>query len=206
MNKIIIWIDEAGRWPWAWPVVASVFCFSSNFKKELIYIINKLKDSKKLSSKKREEIFSELEKLKKAKKVFFETGIVSNKIIDKINIRLANKLAMEKALKKLFSKINFNCYKEILVDWNDNYEFKNINIKTKFIIKWDDKIDEIKAASIIAKVTRDNLMCKYSFVYSNFSFNLHKWYGTKKHQEELKRFWITSIHRKSFKPVKKILI
>ncbi|MBP8016988.1 ribonuclease HII, partial [Candidatus Gracilibacteria bacterium] len=136
----------------------------------------------------------------------FETGIVSNKIIDKINIRLANKLAMEKALKKLFSKINFNCYKEILVDGNDNYEFKNINIKTKFIIKGDDKIDEIKAASIIAKVTRDNLMCKYSFVYSNFSFNLHKGYGTKKHQEELKRFGITSIHRKSFKPVKKILI
>ncbi len=204
MKKYIIWIDEAGRWPWAGPVVAAVFCFDLKYRKNIKFI-KTLKDSKKLSSKKREGIFDELTKLKEDKKVFFETWIVSNKIIDKINIRNANKIAMEQALKKLFLRINENQIKEVLVDWNDNYVFKKIYIKTKFIIRWDDKIDEIKAASIIAKVTRDNLMCKYGLKFKNFSFDMHKWYGTKKHQEELNKFWITQIHRKSFKPIKKLV-
>jgi ribonuclease HII len=89
-----------------------------------------------------------------------------------------------------------------LIDGNDNYTFLDIKVKVKFVVKWDTLIDEIKAASIIAKVFRDYVMDCYSLVYPDYGFDLHKWYGTKKHMEALKKYWVVWIHRKSYKPIK----
>lgn len=196
MQKII-WIDEAWRWPWAWPVVAWVFVF---LKKNLI--INKLKDSKKLSKIKREEIYSELQILKKDWICLFEIWIIDSSIIDEIWIKKANKLAMEQALFKLFKKMKNIPKYLIQIDWKDNYIFENVENKVEFIVKWDDKIDEIKAASIVAKVFRDELMSEYDIKYPNYGFSRHAWYGTKIHQEAIKKLGICAIHRKSFAPIK----
>ena len=203
-KEIVVWIDEAWRWPWAGPVVAAVFCFNKSFRWKRIFT-KQLKDSKKLNSKSREKIYEEILELSQKWNICFWLGIVDNHVIDEINIRNANKLAMEKALEDLFYKIDKNLIKEIIVDWNDKYKFNNNYIPTNFLIWWDNLINEIKAASIIAKVFRDNLMVWYSKIYPNHWFELHKWYWTKKHQDALDKFWPSWIHRKSYAPIKKCL-
>jgi ribonuclease HII len=95
---------------------------------------------------------------------------------------------------------------KIQIDGRDNYIFEDNDIATEYIIKWDTKIDEIKAASIIAKVTRDALMNEYALKFPWYHFELHSWYWTKKHQEAINRLWICPIHRTSYKPVKNALI
>lgn len=200
-----IWIDEAGRWPWFGWVVAVSFTFKNikNIDKNLLDLIT---DSKKITEKKRNFIFEELIKLSTEKKIFFWIWIVDNHLIDEVNIKQANKIAMERSLDELLRKIDSEKVGGIFVDWNDNYQFKNTNIKTHFIIGWDAKVIEISAASIIAKVFRDRLIKTYSILYPNLWLENHKWYGTKKHSEYLQNPWdITSFHRYSFKPIKKIL-
>ncbi|MDD2487334.1 MAG: ribonuclease HII [Candidatus Gracilibacteria bacterium] len=205
VNKIMVGIDEAGRGSWAGPVVAAVFGFDPKFNDNLD-VIRKLKDSKKLSAKKRKEISEELKNLKKEKKVYFGIGEASSKIIDKINIRNANKMAMERAISNFFLSMSEENISKILVDGNDNYKFKNTSLKTEYIIRGDDLVDEIKAASIIAKVYRDELMVELGKKYKKHFFGIHKGYGTKKHQLALDEFGVTPIHRKSYKPIKNRLI
>jgi ribonuclease HII len=129
---------------------------------------------------------------------------------------------MNRALFELERKIDFKKLESISIDWNDNYEFKLkvkswklkesashnpvLPIKPTFVIKWDEKILEIWAASIIAKVFRDKLISQYSLLYPDLGIEKHKWYGTKKHKEHLtNKSKITWIHRLSYKPVKEIL-
>lgn len=206
-NKIKIWIDEAWRWPWLGPVVACALTFSWSIPKK---ILEKITDSKRLTEKKREEIFEELIKLSiwENPKVQFWVWVVDNYIIDQINIREANKEAMRRALLELLRKVKKNSVWniEVLIDWKDNYSFKELEKKPIYIIKWDSKITEIWAASIIAKVFRDKLIYTYSLLYPELCLTNHKWYWTKKHQNYLS--WkdkITWIHRITYKPVKKIL-
>ncbi len=201
-----IWIDEAWRGPWFWDVVACSLTFE-NIKDIDKWLLLKIRDSKKLTHKKREEIFNELIKLSLEKKVYFGVWVVDNHTIDQINIKQANKLAMERSLAELLRKIDNDKIIWIFVDGNDNYKFENTpNIKSTFIIGWDDKVVEISAASIIAKVFRDKLVDTYSVLYPNLEAENHKWYWTKKHIEYLKTPWnITSFHRISYKPVKAIL-
>ncbi len=206
-SKIKIWIDEAWRWPWLWPVVACALCFNPDNKpnKELL---NKINDSKKLSEKNREEIYNELISLSSWEKpqVFFGVWVVDNYIIDDINIKQANKEAMRRALIELLRKIDNDKINSVVIDWNDNYEFEELKKQPLFIVWWDWKVIEIWAASIIAKVFRDRLMTIYADLYPNLWIENHKWYGTKKHKNYLD--WkdkITWIHRLSYKPVKKIL-
>lgn len=203
-----IWIDEAGRWPWLWPVVACAFTFDySNFQDQDLF--NSINDSKKLNEKKRDSIYTQLINLSRwdNPSCFFWVWVVDNFQIDEINIKQANKEAMRRALVELLRKIPNDKIKSILIDGNDNYSFDELSFPPIFIIWWDSKVVEIWAASIIAKVFRDKLLITYSELYPDLWIDKHKWYWTKKHIEFL---WnnvnnITWIHRLSYKPIKKIL-
>ncbi|MDD2909011.1 MAG: ribonuclease HII [Candidatus Gracilibacteria bacterium] len=199
----IIGVDEVGRGSWAGPVVAGA-CFFEAKNKRNLGIITRLNDSKKLSKKIRELLFDELIELEKTGKCILGIGIKSNEIVDAIGIKKANKLAMEDAIKQVLSKIKNSQKIELKIDGNDNYVFDGIDLVSTFIIKGDCKIDEIKAASIFAKVTRDRMMQEYSKEFSGYLFENNVGYGTQKHMQGLKKFGICSIHRLSYAPIKKI--
>jgi len=185
-------LDEAGRGPLAGPVTAAAVIFNFQFtisNKFLIKQFLKIKDSKKMTSKQREAAY---EFLTNHKNIKWGVGIVSEKIIDKINILEASKLAMKKSFEKLSPDF-------LLLDGN----FKiNSKISQKSIIKGDSKVFSISAASIIAKVTRDRIMEKYHKKYPEYNFLKHKGYGTKAHFASLQKFGPCKIHRKSFYPVR----
>ncbi|MDD5098306.1 MAG: ribonuclease HII [Candidatus Pacebacteria bacterium] len=188
--KCVAGIDEAGRGPLAGPVSASaVFIPQKYFTK--VKKIKFVKDSKKLSEKERKEVFNELMENKNVK---WGIGIVSEKIIDKINILEATKLAMIKAVKDLEKKYKIKVDFIIL----DGRMKINIDIDQESIVKGDDKVFSISAASIIAKVTRDEIMIKYDKKYPQYNFKKHKGYGTKEHFLRIKKRGICDIHRKSF--------
>ena len=180
-------MDEVGRGPLAGPVVAAAVIL----KKE--HGILGLKDSKKLSQKKRSSLFAEIN----SNSVSIGIGCVDIKVIDEINIKNATLLAMENAVENLSVRPD-----QILIDGLDK---PKIDIKTNCIIKGDSKIDSIMAASIIAKVTRDQMMVKYSKIFFEYGFEKNKGYGTKQHMMALNNFMSTPIHRRSFQPVKKYL-
>ena len=212
MQKYKIWIDEAGRWPWLWCVVAAAFAVNPENPPERVFI-EKLNDSKKLTAKNREKVFSEIIELSRWKnpKIFFWVWVVDNYFIDENNIKQANKEAMRRAIIEIKRKINYFNYGkslklDVFIDWNDNYSFEELDKKPIFIIWWDSKVQEISAASIIAKVFRDNLMEKYSLLYPDLWLEKHKWYWTKQHKNYLENSSkVTWIHRISYKPVKEIL-
>lgn len=155
----------------------------------------KLRDSKKLSPKKREEWYKLIIKNPNIK---WTVGQVSEKIIDKINILEATKLVMEKAIKNLETKLGEKKIDFLIIDGN----FKiNYNTNQKAIIKADEKVFSCAIASIIAKVYRDRLMRKLDKKYSCYGFDQHKGYGTKFHQTMLKKYGPSKIHRFSFNPV-----
>jgi ribonuclease HII len=198
--NIVAGIDEAGRGPLAGPVVAAAVIFSYQFpisNKFSIKQFLKIKDSKKLSEKQREEIY---EFLVNCPQVKWGVGIVSEKIIDKINILEATKLAMKKSFAKLSPDF-------ILID--GNFTLRQAQgkkyIPQKSIIKGDQKVFSISAASIIAKVTRDRLMQKYHKKYPQYGFDKHKGYGTRAHFASLEKFGACKIHRKTFYPVKEFI-
>jgi len=187
--KRVVGLDEVGRGPLAGPVVASAVMINwrsdlqlSNFRKSDLLNI---RDSKQLSVKQREKFYNLIIRNKNIK---WGIGIVSEKVIDRINILEATKLAMLKTLKKV--KADF-----LILDGN----FKiNIDISQKSIIKGDEKVFSCAAASILAKVTRDRIMLKYHKKFPKYRFDLHKGYGTKLHIKMLKRFGRCAIHRNSF--------
>jgi ribonuclease HII len=173
-------IDEAGRGPLAGPVVAAVVVFEPNTK------IEGINDSKKLSEQKRNELFDII----KEKALDYGIGIVSNEEIDEFNILNATYMAMKKAINSLKNTPDY-----LLID---AATIPDIDIAQKPIIKGDSKSISIAAASILAKVTRDNLMYQYDEIYPEYGFRGHKGYGTKEHYEAIESVGITPIHRKSF--------
>lgn len=173
-------IDEAGRGPLAGPVVASVVVFDKDTR------IEGVDDSKKLKESKREELFEII----KEKALDYGIGIVSHEVIDEINILNATYEAMKKAINCLEKTPDY-----LLVD---AAHIPGINIKQNSIVKGDSKSMSIAAASILAKVTRDNIMYHYDRLYPEYGFKAHKGYGTKEHYEALDKHGITPIHRKSF--------
>ena len=201
--KRVTGLDESGRGPLAGPVVAAAVLIKPirGIRGKFVQI-REIKDSKKLSPKKREELYKILIKrcLPGGRRVGWsptiEWGIgrVSERVIDKINILEATKLAMKKAIKKMKNKPEF-----LILDGN----FKiGLNIPQKSIVKADEKVFSCACASIIAKVTRDRIMEKYHKKYPRYRFDLHKGYPTKLHQRLLKEYGPCKIHRKSFRPVK----
>lgn len=187
--KKVFGIDEAGRGPLAGPVVAA--CVLSEVGKspdnEILEIIN---DSKKLSFKKREEIF---ELIKENFKIGI--GICDNNTIDRINILQASFLAMKKAISDLKETGEY-----LLVD--GKFPIPNCSYPQQAIIRGDERVFSIMAASIVAKVARDRIMLGLHEKYPQYRFDLHKGYGTKLHLEQIKKYGSCAIHRKSFGPCK----
>ena len=185
MEEFIAGVDEVGRGSLVGPVVAAAVILGR-------VRISELKDSKKLSESKRSEIAQEI----KTKAKSISIGVVSSKMIDKINIKRASILAMQKAA------INLSCRpKKIIVDGEDAFESEFPLIS---MIKADNFIPEVMAASIIAKVYRDELLKKLDKKYPEFCFSSHKGYPTKKHIDAINTYGIINEHRKTFGPVKKI--
>ncbi len=179
-------VDEVGRGCLAGPVVSAAVILKKGIDLKL------LKDSKKISFKKREEISEHIKK-----NSYYGIGIASVKEILNINILQASLLSMRRAIEKLKIKPGLT-----LIDGN----FAPAGLKNyKTIINGDEKIKVISAASIVAKVYRDRFMIKLSEEYSNYAWERNFGYGTKAHLEGLKKFGVTSHHRKGFKPIHKIL-
>ncbi|MDD4901009.1 MAG: ribonuclease HII [Patescibacteria group bacterium] len=188
-HEIIGALDEAGRGPLAGPVVAACVIIKANFS--INNELEEINDSKKLSAKKRELLFDLI------KKNFIEVGvgICDHQTIDRINILQATFLAMKKALSSIKNKPGF-----ILVD--GSLAIPNCSIAQRAIVKGDEKVFSLAAASIIAKVTRDRMMLEMDKLYPDYGFLKHKGYGTKEHLEKLKQFGPCPIHRLSFNRVK----
>jgi ribonuclease HII len=179
-RQLIAGLDEVGRGSLAGPVVAAAVILPVN-----LFIPN-IKDSKKLTPKKRIEIYPEI--LKKAKGVGI--GIVGADVIDKINIAQATFLAMKRAIKNLKNEPD-----GLLVD---GFEIPEIGVPQLALIKGEDKSISIAAASIVAKVYRDNLMVNFDREFPHYLFKKNKGYGTKEHLQALRKYHATRIHRKSF--------
>lgn len=185
-GKIIAGIDEAGRGPLAGPVVCA--CVIMPLQKDKI--IDGIDDSKKLSAKKREELYEKIVKTA----ISYSIVEVDEKTIDKINILQATRLGMKKALESLTTIPDIVLIDAVKIDTllpQDN------------IIHGDELAYTIAAASILAKVHRDRLMQKLDKLYPQYNFAQHKGYGTKSHIEALKKYGKCAIHRESF--IKKIV-
>lgn len=187
--NLIIGVDEAGRGPLAGPVVAcAVSLKSCRFK-------NRIDDSKKLTPKQRETAFAEI-----IRKSIFGIGIVSEKIIDRLNILEATRIAMKQAIESLIAKLKDSGRNQrihVLIDGNMALD---INVAFTSIIKGDSKSKSIASASILAKVIRDRIMLIYDKLYPEYKFNQHKGYPTRMHKLALRKFGPSIIHRTSFKP------
>jgi len=183
---LIAGVDEVGRGPLIGPVVACACILPVNFYHKDI------KDSKKLSEKKREEMY----KIIKENAISIGLGIVSEKVIDEVNIYEATKIAMKEAIK------NLNITPEhVLIDAMK----LELNIPSTSIIKGDDKSESIAAASIIAKVTRDHMLDEMDKEYPMYDLKNNKGYGTKKHLEALQTYGPCKYHRVSYSPVRNAL-
>ena len=194
-GNIVVGIDEVGRGPLAGPVVAvAVYIKRSlwkNFLKKYPEII-KINDSKKISKKIRKKLYKILINI-----ISFGVGAASVKEIEEKNILQASLIAMERAYISLKVRANF-----VLVD---GINTPKIKANVKAIKNGDNKSISIASASIIAKVIRDNLMKKLSYKYPGFFWNKNSGYGTKLHIDKIKLLGITPHHRKSFKPITKMI-
>ena len=183
---IIAGVDEVGRGCLAGPVVSAAVVLKKSIN------LNLLKDSKKISFNKREEVSEHIKK-----NSYYALGIASVEEILNLNILQASLLSMKRAIEKLEIKPGLT-----LID--GNFAPKGLkNYKT--IVNGDEKIKVISAASIIAKVYRDRFMIRLSKKFSNYAWDRNFGYGTKAHFEGLKKYGVTSHHRKGFKPIHKIL-
>ena len=179
-------VDEVGRGCLAGPVVSAAVVLKKSINLSL------LEDSKKISFNKREEVSEHIKK-----NSYYALGIASVEEILNLNILQASLLSMKRAIEKLEIKPGIT-----LIDGN----FAPRGLKNyKTIINGDEKIKVISAASIIAKVYRDKFMIRLSKKFSNYAWDRNFGYGTKAHFEGLKKFGVTSHHRKGFKPIHKIL-
>lgn len=180
-------VDEVGRGCLAGPVVAAAVILDPNRP------IKGLRDSKKLSAKKRDELAEEI----KEKALAWSVAAMGPEVIDKINILQATLEAMKAAVEKLPVEPDF-----VQVDGNKLPKWKWLS---EAVVKGDDKVEWISAASIIAKTTRDAYMCKMAELYPQYGFEHHVGYGTAEHIKALKAYGPTPIHRKTFAPVREVI-
>ena len=184
--RVIAGVDEVGRGSLIGPVYAAAVILNKSIKKKI------LKDSKSLTKVKR-EILSKYIK----KNSIWAIGKASTKEIEKINILNASLLAMKRAVIKLKKKPEL-----VLIDGNKLPEMKNYKLRS--IIKGDQKIPSISAASIIAKVTRDKMIAKLGKKFKDYYWDQNYGYGTKQHLKAIKNLGITAHHRKTFSPINKV--
>jgi len=185
---LVAGVDEAGRGPLAGPVVAAAVIVDP------LKPIDGLADSKILTERKRDGLFEII----KADALSWSVGIASVEEIDEFNILQATLLAMQRAVNGLAIQPD-----EVLIDGN---RLPSLLIPAQAIVKGDSKVKVISAASIVAKVVRDKIMVDYCQKYPDFSFHLHKGYGTQQHLAEIEQFGFLPIHRKTFNPVKTMIM
>ena len=178
--RLICGVDEAGRGPLAGPVCAAAVILPEHLE------IPGLTDSKKLSDKKRRELFPIIQE----QAVAYGIGLASEAEIDEINILQATFLAMRRALDQLSVKPEI-----ALIDGNRETDF---GLPVKTVVKGDSLSANIAAASVLAKGTRDNIMVELAETYPEYGFEIHKGYGTKAHYEALRQYGPCPIHRKTF--------
>ena len=178
--RLICGVDEAGRGPLAGPVCAAAVILPEHLQ------IPGLNDSKKLTDKKRRELFPVIQE----QAIAYGIGLASESEIDEINILQATFLAMRRALDQLTVRPEI-----ALIDGNRETDF---GLPVKTVVKGDSLSANIAAASILAKVTRDNIMVELAQQYPEYGFEIHKGYGTKAHYEALRTYGPCPIHRKTF--------
>ena len=178
--KMICGVDEAGRGPLAGPVCAAAVILPKGLE------LPGLNDSKKLTDKKRREMFPII----KEQAIAYGIGLASHEEIDEINILQATYLAMERAIAQLGGKADF-----ALIDGNRAKEF---DLPVRTVVKGDSLSASIAAASILAKVTRDDIMLEMANAYPDYGFEVHKGYGTKAHYDALREHGHSPIHRMTF--------
>lgn len=190
----IIGIDEAGRGPLAGPVVVAGILLTVNHKRDERKILAGIRDSKKLTGKQREKWFKFINN---HPRIRYARSVVSPEVIDKINISQAANAGANGVCRKLISRAKSKS-QNILVRLDGGLRLPK-HITHKVMIKGDEKIPTIAAASIVAKVTRDKIMSAFHEKYPAYGFNQHKGYGTKLHRQNIARFGLSAIHRKSFR-------
>lgn len=178
--QMICGVDEAGRGPLAGPVCAAAVILPKGLE------LPGLNDSKKLTDKKRRELFPII----KEQAIAYGIGFASHEEIDEINILQATYLAMERAITQLEGKADF-----ALIDGN---RAKDFGLPVRTVVKGDSLSASIAAASILAKVTRDDIMLEMAEKYPEYGFEVHKGYGTKAHYEALRAHGHSPIHRMTF--------
>ena len=184
--KVLAGVDEVGRGSLIGPVYAAAVILNKSINTKI------LKDSKSLSKNKRKEISTYIKK-----NSIWAIGQASVREIEKINILQASLLAMKRAIIKLKKKPSL-----VLIDGNKLPNIKNYNLK--YIIKGDQKIPSISAASIIAKVSRDKFVTTLSKNFKNYRWDTNSGYGTREHIKSIKKFGVTKYHRKTFAPISQI--
>lgn len=181
---MIIGVDEVGRGCWAGPLVAGAVL--------LLQPIEGLADSKTLSKKQRENL---------AESIYLNAevglGWVTPKEVDEVGLTEAVRLAMRRAVEQISAS-----YQEVIIDGNYNYL---PDLPSKSIVKADGSIPAVSAASIVAKVARDDYMAQLDEAYAAWEFASHVGYGTTRHIELIKRYGVSDIHRRSYKPIKAFL-
>jgi len=183
--KYIIGADEVGRGSFAGPICAAAVKINYSH----LVLLTNVKDSKKLSAKKREEIFSMVEE----NNIEYSFNESSNTFIDQFGIKNANEKVLTDSISDIYTGNEI-----VYVDHFKINDFKSISV-----VRGEDNCRAIALASIIAKVLRDNLMIKFSEKYPEYSFEKNKGYGTKDHREAISKYGLSNIHRKSFslKPI-----
>ena len=196
---MILGIDEVGRGPYAGPLVIGACILGDWQNSENAEWIKKLTDSKKLSAKRREELYA----LIKEKALATATGWVSSTEIDEVGLSEALRLATRRAVEKIQkTKIPFS---EIIIDGTMNFLVgTKLEKYVSTLKKGDFLVKEISAASILAKVERDKYMAELDAVYPEYGFGKHVGYGTAVHQKAMEEFGLTQEHRRSFRPVREI--
>ena len=187
MSEWIAGVDEVGRGPLIGPVVTAAVVLPKG------HAIVGLADSKKLSAKRREQLAEEI----RAVAVGWSIAEASAAEIDQINILQATLLAMKRAVEELECRVD-----RVLVDGN---RLPDLAFPAEAIIKGDSKVEVISAASILAKVARDQMMVELHQMHPEYGFDRHKGYPTKKHISLIKKFGVNKIYRKTFKPVKDLI-
>ncbi len=184
-NKYIIGADEVGRGSFAGPICAAAVKINYSH----LELLTNVKDSKKLSPKKRVEIFSMVEE----NNIEYSFNESSNTFIDQFGIKNANEKVLSDSISDIYTGNEI-----VYVDHFKINDFNSISI-----VRGEDNCRAIALASIVAKVIRDNLMIKFSKKYPEYSFEKNKGYGTKDHREAISRYGLSNIHRKSFslKPI-----
>ena len=185
-KKYIVGLDEAGRGPMAGPLVVGAVIFPQG------YYNDKINDSKKLTEKKREELYQII--IQEA--LAYQIEIIDVADVDRLNVYQASKKGMIDAIDHLSIRPDYAL--------TDAMPLGDV-IEHQAIVKGDAKSLSIGAASILAKVTRDRIMNDYAKIYPEYGFEKHKGYPTKQHKEALKTYGVTPIHRRSFQPVIDVL-